>query len=196
MPRRLIFLAGSVLALSLVVAALAVSPLVSAASAGSPPPKPITVPTLTPGQNLPSQSNLTGNVAHGTGAQPDIALSENPWGCGSKSNDPHLSAHNNYEVASGIGWTKCTNGTPAYNYTYATLFEYQCLALGIDCLWVSVGTGEQGKAFNSFTEAIPGHTCNGFNANSYDLITFSEVEDASGDAYTATTSNEKTLNCG
>lgn len=148
--------------------------------------------TIGAGGQRAAQVTLSGAAAPGAKVTPDIALNSNPYGCYSRSDNPHESGHNPGYV-SAIGNTICTVALP-YVHADATLYRQDCFLF--ICWWTQVGYDSQTRSGVTSARAIPNHQCSDSSNHLYEIDTYSAVQDAAGNYYDAYTSKQATVACG
>lgn len=118
--------------------------------------------------------------------QANLTLEQDPYGCISRSDLPHLSDHFPGTVAAR-GNTICTS-TVAGAYVRSKLFKQECFFA--ICWWTLVSDVDSVAPNTRSVSASPNYVCSGTTLRHFRIETYSEVLGFNGIVYSGNTANQ------
>lgn len=120
------------------------------------------------------------------------AIASNPYGCVSRSDNPHFSTHVPGTV-DAQAHTVCFYVMPRL-FVGGTLSRRDCLLFV--CWWTQVDQRSSTVTWSSSVHVNPASTCSGTSSHDFLLQTYSEATGADGVTYTGSSQSRATLACG
>jgi hypothetical protein len=147
------------------------------------------VPPSTPGSTISSEADLSTSSNSNTpsvGITPNATTPANPYGCGGKTDQPHLTGHGT--EASVHARTNC-DLTVYYLYVATDLYRLRWYG------WEWLNGGSSSRNWNTTSyDATPHWTCKGVGTYTYEGDSYHEVNDGST-IYYAYTGNQNRFAC-
>jgi hypothetical protein len=117
----------------------------------------------------------------------------NPWGCVSRSDNPHFSTHYPNTV-SAQGNSICDVDVPRI-YVKATLYRRDCVLF--ICVWSQVDQRSATRYYYHEVHVNPSWVCSGNGAHHFKIVSYGELTGWDGLKYIASSFNESgDLACG